>query len=148
MSNDLAAFFKENKKEKKNEFFPATKDLCDAEGKPLMWELRPIPTIVMKRIEAECTDIKGRKNVKFDQGLFQRKKVAAAVVFPNLRDAALVDSYMSGYPLDERTPENLIALMIDNYREFLELQRKVDEMSGFSVDADKAMEENIETAKN
>lgn len=148
MSNELAAFFKENKKEKKNEFFPATKDLCDAEGKPLMWELRPIPTIVMKRIETECTEIRGKNNFKFDQSLFQRKKVAAAVVFPNLRDAALVDNYMANYAPEDRTPENLIVLMVDNYKEFIALQRKVDEMNGFAEDADKAMKKDIEIAKN
>lgn len=146
--SELAAFFKQNKKEKKNEFFAASKDFVDAEGKPIMWELRHIPTVTMKKIETECTEIKGKNNIKFDSGLFQRKKVAAAVVFPNLRDAALVDSYMSGYSQEDRTPENLIVLMLDNYKEFLALQRKVEEMNGFAEDADKAAKEIIETAKN
>jgi hypothetical protein len=145
--SELAAFFKQNKPEKKNEFFPASKDFVDKDGNPILWELRPIPTIAMKRIEAECTIIKGKK-VDFDSGAFQRKKVAAAVVYPNLRDTALMDSYMEGYSLDDRTPENLIVLMIDNYQEFVALQKKVDEMNGLNVDAGAKLENDIETAKN
>lgn len=142
--SELAAFFKQNKTEKKNEFFPASKDFVDAEGKPLLWELRHLPTVVVNRINTECTTIKGKK-VEFDGELYNRKKVAAAVVYPNLRDAALVDSYMAEYSQEDRTPENLIVLMLDDPREFNALLAKVNEMAGVN---NGEMDANIEIAKN
>lgn len=142
--SELAAFFKQNKTEKKNEFFPASKDFVDAEGKPLLWELRHLPTVVVNRINTECTTIKGKK-VEFDGELYNRKKVAAAVVYPNLRDAALVDSYMAEYSQEDRTPENLIVLMLDDPREFNALLAKVNEMAGVN---NGDMDANIEIAKN
>ena len=148
--SELAAFFKQSKPEKKNEFFPASKDFVDKEGKPLLWELRHIPTITMKRIESACTTIKGKGKVEFDSELFSRKKVAAAVVYPDLRNAELVDSYMSGYSQDDRTPENLIVLMLDDPQEFNALLKKINEMGGIKDDAKDEEEKNpkIEIAKN
>lgn len=143
--SELAAFFKQNKPVKKNEFFPASKDFVDAEGKPLMWELRHIPTITMKRIEGDCMVIKGKGKVEFNTELYNRKKVAAAVVYPNLRDAALVDSYMADYSQEDRTPENLIVLMLDDPREFNALLAKINEMEGVNAEAADA---KIEIAKN
>jgi hypothetical protein len=143
--SELAAFFKQNKPVKKNEFFPASKDFVDAEGNPLMWELQHIPTVVMKQIESACTVIKRGGKVEFNADLYNRKKVAAAVVFPNLRNAELIDSYMWEYSQEDRTPENLIVLMLDDPREFNALLAKINEMEG--VQAEQA-ESNIEIAKN
>lgn len=143
--SELAAFFKQNKPVKKNEFFAASKDFVDAEGNPLMWELRHVPTVVMKRIESECTIIKGKGKVEFNTSLYNQKKVAAAVVYPNLRDAALVDSYMADYSQEDRTPENLIVLMLDDPKEFNALLAKINEMEGFDA---KEADSNIEIAKN
>jgi hypothetical protein len=143
--SELAAFFKQNKPVKKNEFFPASKDFVDAEGNPLMWELQHIPTVVMKQIESACTVIKKGGKVEFNADLYNRKKVAAAVVFPNLRNAELIDSYMWEYSQEDRTPENLIVLMLDDPREFNALLAKINEMEG--VQAEQA-ESNIEIAKN
>lgn len=149
--SELAAFFKQNKPEKKNEFFPASKDFVDAEGKPIMWELRHIPTVTMKRIEADCTTIKGKGKVEFNAELYNRKKVAAAVVYPNLRNAELVDSYMAGYSQEDRTPENLIVLMLDDPQEFNALLKKINEMAGIKDEEEgeeSAQKTKIEIAKN
>jgi hypothetical protein len=147
--SELAAFFKQNKPEKKNEFFPASKDFLDKDGNPIMWELRHVPTITMKRIENECTTIKGRGKVDFDAELFSRKKVAAAVVFPDLRNAELVDSYMAGYSQEDRTPENLIVLMLDDPHEFNALLQKINEMDGVKEEAEEEEgNPKIEIAKN
>jgi hypothetical protein len=143
--SELAAFFKQNKPVKKNEFFPASKDFVDAEGNPLMWELQHIPTVVMKQIESACTVIKKGGKVEFNADLYNRKKVAAAVVFPNLRNAELIDSYMWEYSQEDRTPENLIVLMLDDPREFNALLAKINEMEGVQAEQD---ESNIEIAKN
>ncbi len=41
MSN-LSLFLKENKKQKKNTTYPATKSLCDENGKVLEWVICPL----------------------------------------------------------------------------------------------------------
>jgi hypothetical protein len=143
--SEFAAFFKENKKEKKNEFFPACKDFVDKDGKPILWELRHVPTGVISKIETACTKIKRHGVSEVDADLFMRKKIAAAVVYPDLRNAELLDNYMANYPLDERTPENLIVLMLDDPKEYKALMRKVNEMDG--VD-ERSMEDKIDIAKN
>ena len=143
--SDFAAFLKSNKKEKPNEFFAACKDFVDAEGKPILWELRYIPTCVKNRIEDECTEVKSNGKVVSNMALFRKKLVAAAVVYPNLRNAELMDSYMKDYPLDQRTPENLLELMIDDISEYNALAQKVTEMMSINP---KEAENNIETAKN
>lgn len=143
--SEFAAFLKSNKKAKPNEFFAASTDFVDADGKPILWELRYIPTCVKNKIEADCTTIKSNGKVEFNTGLYSRKRIAAAVVYPDLRNAELMDSYMQGYPLDERKPENLIELMLDDPKEFNALLAKINEMEGINL---KQTESNIEIAKN
>ena len=41
MSN-FSKFMKENKKIKQNTKYPATKSLCDDNGKPLEWTIKPL----------------------------------------------------------------------------------------------------------
>lgn len=146
--SELAAFFKQNKPTKKTEFFAASKDFVDKDGNPIQWELRHIPTITMKRIESDCMVIKGKGKVEFNTELYNRKKVAAAVVYPNLRDAALVDSYMADYSQEDRTPENLIVLMLDDPREFNALLKKINEMGGLQTEGEEEQNSKIEIAKN
>lgn len=143
--SEFAAFLKSNKKAKPNEFFAASKDFVDADGKPILWELRHLPTCVKNKIEEECTTIKSGGKVEFNAGLYRRKKIAAAVVYPNLRNAELMDSYMGDYPLDERKPENLIELMLDDPQEFNALVVKISEMEGIDL---KQAQSNVEIAKN
>lgn len=143
MANELAVFFKQNKPTRQNVFFPASKDFKDEKGKPINWELRHIPTAVMKQIEADCTTIKSNGKIDFNAELYSRKMVASAVVYPNLRNAELVDSYMSEYSHEDRTPENLIVLLLDDVTEFNALLNKVNEIQGIGD-----MSKKIELAKN
>jgi hypothetical protein len=143
MANELAVFFKQNKPVKENVFFPASKDFKDEKGNPINWELRHIPTAVMKKIEADCTTVKSNGKIDFNAELYSRKMVASAVVFPNLRNAELIDSYMGDYSLEDRTPENLIVLLLDDVTEFNALLVKVNEMQGIGD-----MAKKIELAKN
>jgi hypothetical protein len=143
MSNELAVFFKQNKPVKENVFFPASKDFKDEKGEPIKWELRHVPTAVMKQLEADCTILKNNGKVEFDAQLYSRKMVASAVVFPNLRNAELIDSYMGDYSQEDRTPENLIVLLLDDIKEFNALLVKVNEIHGIGD-----MSKKIELAKN
>ncbi len=143
--SELTAFFKENKKAKQNEFFAASKDFTGADGKPLLWELRHVPTITIQRIESECTTIKKGGVASVDMVAFQKKKMAAAVVFPDLKNAELIDNYMSDYPLDQRTPENLLPLMLNDPYEYRALAAKIAEMENINPNE---LIDKIEIAKN
>lgn len=145
--SDLAVFFKQNKPARKHEFFPACADFKDEKGNTILWELRPLTSLELGRIRSACMTIQAKgKSFKFDSDLYNRKIAAAAVVFPNLKNAELVDSYMANFAPDDRTPENLICLMIDRDDEFQALVKKVNEMNGVKAEGEE--EAAVETAKN
>lgn len=147
--SELSVFFKQNKPVKANEFFPASADFKDENGEIIKWELRHLTSKDLSTIRSRCMEIKGNgKQVKFDGDLYNRLIVASAVVFPNLRNAELADSYMGQFAPEDRTPENLICLMIDNDGEFQNLVRKVNEMNGLNKHAEENAETRIEMAKN
>ena len=137
---DFSAFMKKNKAVKSNEFFPATKSLCDADGNPLLWEIRAIPTKEAEVIRDECmiesVGKGGQVRRKLDTTKFIAKTTAAAVVLPDLYNAELQDSY------GVTKPEDLLKEMVDDYMEFNELVAFVQKINGNSL------EDDIEDAKN
>ena len=142
MSN-LSMFLKKNKKQRENIFYAASADFTDENGKPIEWELRAVTTAENDRIRDDCTkEIKDKKGgivrQKVDQNLYLARLACASIVFPNLNDAALQDSY------GVKTPEALLKEMIDNAGEYSALVAKVSELSGF----DREPADEVEEAKN
>lgn len=142
MSN-LSLFLKGNKKQKSNVFYAATKSLCDENGKPLQWELRPISTRENDEIRDECTvevQVTGKPNLyrpKVNSALYAAKMVVASIVYPDLDDAELQDSY------GVKKPEDLIKEMIDDPGEYNDLIAFVQNLNGFT-----AMDDKVAEAKN
>jgi len=140
----MSAFFKKNKVYKENAFFPATKSLCDEKGEPLKWEIRPLSTKEDERIRDACTrevPIPGKPNMfrhKVDATAYIGKLLAASVVYPDLYNAELQDSY------DVKTPEELLKEMVDDPGEYTEFTAYIQEFNGFNV----SMQEQVEEAKN
>lgn len=143
MSN-LSVFLKKNKKERANVFYAASKAFVDADGNPILWEIKPLTTVQDERIRDECTrevPVPGKKGIfrnKIDVNAYLVKQMVAAIVFPNLYDAALQDSY------GVKTPEDLLREMIDNPSEYMDLGNFIREQSGFEAE----MEDEVEEAKN
>lgn len=143
MSN-LSMFLKKNKKMRTNAFYPASASFVDANGKPVMWEVRPLTTAEDEVIRDECTieipipGKKGQYRAKIDVNAYMAKQMVAAIVFPDLNSAELQDSY------GVMTPEDLLKEMIDNPSEYMEFASFIRENSGF----DKDLSEEIEEAKN
>ncbi len=110
----LSMFFKKNKVKKQNVKYAATKSLCDEKGQPLLWEVRAINTKESEQIREDCTievQIPGKPNLfrpKVLSGKYIAKMLAASVVFPDLQNVELQDSY------GVTTPEELIREMIDD----------------------------------
>lgn len=136
-------FMKKNKAVKSNTFFKATKSLCDENGTPLDWEIKALTTKESEAIREKCTI---EVPVPGKPGMYRQKitkdyvptLIAAAVVSPNLYDAALQDSY------GVKTPQELIVEMIDNPEEYTALLQFVQSYSGI----EKTMNEEIDEAKN
>lgn len=138
---DLKYFLKGNKKEKKTAMYAATKSLCDEKGNPVEWEIKALSTEDNERIREECTyevQITGKPNMfrpKVDTRKLVSKMIAASVVYPNLNDAQLQDSY------GVTTPEDLLVKMVDNPSEYNDFANFVQNYSGFDVDINAKVEE-------
>ena len=75
---------------------------------------------------------------KLNASLYLRKLIAASVVYPDLYDAELQDSY------GVKSPEELICAMADEPGEYCELAAFVQKLNGFDI----SLEEKAEQAKN
>ncbi len=143
MSN-FELFMKANKVKRENIFIAATKSILDKDGKPVMWEVRHLSTKEANVIREDCTteiQVKGKPGMfrnKFNTNEYLCKLASSAVVFPDLNDKALQDSY------GVMTPEELIVEMIDDPTEFSEFLNKIQNMSGL----DKSLNDKVEEAKN
>lgn len=141
---NLSVFLKPNKKIRKNEFYAATKSFVDENGNPIEWEIRPIETAESERIRKACfhsVPVPGKKNRtedKFDVNEYLLKLVTRAIVYPDLNNAELQDSY------GVRTPEDLLMCLVDNPSEYSDLQNFVTELSGFESE----ISDDVEEAKN
>lgn len=135
---------KQNKQIKENVKFPAVSSLKDENGSPLLWELRQITSKENDLIRDECTceiPIAGKPNMyrpKLNTSLYLRKLIAASVVYPDLYNAELQDSY------GVKSPEDLICAMADEPGEYSELAAFVQKLNGFDI----SLEEKAEQAKN
>ncbi len=127
MSNSVNQFFKENKVDRKNVKFAASKSFLDENGKPIEWTLRSLPSKLMERI---------RKTASNNDELII-SATAASVVFPNLRDSSLQDSYGA------KKPEDLLMELLYS-DELVALEMKVLEINNFS----KNIVDLVDEAKN
>ena len=143
MSN-LSLFLKKNKKVKKNAFYAATKSLCDDKGEPLKWEIKPLTTNEVDDIRASCTievQVTGKPGLyrpKTDNNAVVAKMMVASIVFPDLNNKELQDSY------GVMTPEALLKAMIDNPAEYNDLVAFVQNHSGL----DETLSDKVDEAKN
>ena len=142
MSN-FSKFMKANKIQKQNVMHPVTKSLCDENGEPLLWEIKPLTTKENERIRESCTievPVKGKPNqyrAKVDMNRYQAKLLCAAIVSPDLNNTDLQNSY------GVMSAEELIKEMVDDPAEYTDLMIFVQNLSGF-----KTLEEEVEEAKN
>lgn len=143
MSN-LTRFMKQNKTVRENTTFAATKSLTDENGEPMLWEIRPIPTKEDERIRDECTveiPVKGKPNLyrnKVDANKYISKLLAASVVFPDLMNEELQDSY------GVKFPEDLLKEMLDDTGEYTAFTAFVQKFNGFNI----TLDDKVDEAKN
>ncbi len=142
--SDLSRFLKKNKKLKENVQYAVTKSLTDEKGQPLLWEIRSLTSKETNRLTDECTfqeQVPGKPNVfrnKINSTKLLQKMMVASVVFPNLNDKDLQDSY------GVMTPEELITEMVDDPGEYNNFGKYLNELNGFN----EGINEKVEEAKN
>lgn len=137
----LNLFLKQNQKVKENTKYKATKSFTNENGEPLEWEIRAITTKENERIREECISIDRKKKgvePRMDIQKYIAKLICAAVVFPDLNNAELQDSY------GVKKPEDLIKEMIPLSGEYNNLAEFVQSYSGFDIE----LPDQVEEAKN
>ena len=140
----FALFMKGNKTQKKNEKHVVTQSLKDENGNPLEWEFKHISSKENEEIRESCTvevQVNGKSGMfrnRFKAGLYVQKMIVASVVFPDLYDAELQDSY------GVKKPEDLLMAMVDDPGEYNELATYVQKLQGFDI----SLNEKVEEAKN
>ena len=141
MSAELELFFKKNHKNTENVKLAVTSELCDKAGKPLEWEIRKLNTREVQALTKECVTTKqiGKKLVpSMDEELFTKKLMAESVVFPDLNNAALQDSY------GVKTPEALIVEMVSCAGDFMAFAEYLMVLNNIN----KSLDERVDEAKN
>ena len=139
----FSAFMKKNKVQKQNVMHPVTKSLCDENGDPLLWEIKPLTTKENESLRDSCTKeipVKGKAGqyrLKVDMTEYQSKLMTAAIVSPDLNNKDLQDSY------GVMTPEDLLKEMVDNPAEYTDLAMFIQNISGFQP-----MQDKVDEAKN
>ncbi len=140
----FSKFMKQNKVQKENTTYVATKSLVDENGEPLVWTIKAMTTRENDSIRDTCTrevQVTGKPNLfrpKLDTSKYIAKMICASVIYPNLNDKELQDSY------GVMTPEDLIKEMVDDPGEYGDLASFVQEYNGFST----TLEDKVEEAKN
>lgn len=143
MSN-LAAFMAQNAIKIENVKYVASKRFVDNKSKkPMEWEIKAITSDedeALRRASVRRVAVNGKRGQftsETDYNLYLGKLAAACVVFPNLNDKELQDSY------GVMGAEALVKKMLTG-GEYSDLLLKIQEINGF----DTSMEEMVDEAKN
>lgn len=140
----LSRFMKQNKAIKQNGFYAVSESLTDENGKPLEWEFKHITSKENELLRDESTvdvQVTGKPNQfrpKFISRDYLNKLVSRSVVYPDLYNAELQDSY------GVKTPEELLYALVDNPGEYQALTIWVQEFQGFR----KSINDKVDEAKN
>lgn len=129
--NNLLGFFAQSARKIETEKFALSNRFKDGED-ILNWEIGCITAMENNKIRKQCIDYSG----SFDSGKYQAMLLARCVIFPELGNMALQNSY------SVQTAEDLIATMLSP-GEFEKLCEKVLQINGFKTE-----EELVNTAKN
>ncbi len=140
----FAKFMKKNKKQRDNVFVKVTESLIDPDTNlPIEWELRALDTKEAQRLQDESTieipiGRTGQYRTKLDTQKYIAKLLCASIIYPDLYNKELQDSY------GVATPEELIKEMIDDIGEYNALVDFVQKYNHL----DKTLNEKVEEAKN
>jgi hypothetical protein len=138
----FSKFMKQNKKVRENAKVAVSELLVDEKGNSLEWEIRPLTSAEVGRINNECTTEKTLPNGTVRRSVngnkLTEKLICESVVVPDLLDADLQDSY------GVKTPEELIHQLLDDPGEYNALAIFIQQFNHLG----KTLDEKVEEAKN
>jgi len=142
MADSLKAFLAENAIKAEVEEYVASERFVDAERKPIPWRIQPLTAERCTQIlnnSKKKEFIPGSRDVKVttDSDKFIKSLVTECVVFPNLNDVELQNSYGC------TNAGELIQKMLTP-GEYTDLANTVQEVNGYEV----GMKDKIQRAKN
>lgn len=141
----MQAFFAHNAKKPGNIKQAISKSFVDAEGNAIEWEFAPVHPDTDEKLKQQCTvkkmitqgKRKGQYDTDFLAAKYQNLLAVNSIIFPNLLDKELQESY------NVMTAEDLFKAMLLN-GEIIDAIKASQEANGFEIDLD----ELIEEAKN
>lgn len=142
MSKSLSAFMAQNAKTVDNRKIAVSRRFTDENSKAMEWEITCITAAENQKIRKDSlrnipvTGKRGQYTQDFDAAQYQAKLAARCVVFPDLNDAALQESY------GVMGAEALVSTMLTP-GEFDDLIIAITELCGFTTDG-----ELVDEAKN
>lgn len=128
----LEMFFKQNAVEIENKKVAVSKRFIDKEGKPLEFEIKAISAADDQILRDSCTKLKeipgkqGQFIPQTDAGKYSMLLTSACVVYPNLGDSELQDSY------GVKTKSELLGAMLLP-AELQDLFTEVQKINGFKT---------------
>lgn len=142
MAETLTGFLKENTKQKEHAKLIVSDRFTDPESnEPCQWEMRALTAKEDDLLRNESKKTRKGKNGKvveeFAQGEYMSKAIARCVVFPDLLDANLQDSWGVKNEVD------LLQAML-YAGEYIRVMSKFNELNGYT----QSMEELVDEAKN
>ena len=136
--SDFSEFFAQNKVPTEVHEIVASKSFINKEtGEPLKWKIRKVDEHVHKRIKKDSktkTEKKGVIRYTTDNDVYNSKLVIASIVYPDLHNKGLQDSY------NVSCAEDLIDHML-SAGEYTMLTAKVLEINDFDIDINAQVEE-------
>lgn len=127
---NLQAFFAENVEADITEEVKVSNRFKDADGKPIKWVIRALSEGENETIRKSATRRvevrKGMFNAETSQDEYVLKLAVASVVFPNLKDEALQESYKV------KGADNLLRKMLLP-GEYAELVEQIQKLNGFEI---------------
>lgn len=141
MAKSLSAFLAQNAKQVDNRKIAVSPRFVGEDGKPMEWEITCITAHENQKIRKASTrnvqtGKRGQYTQEFDTSLYQAKLATQSVVFPDLNDKELQDSY------GVMSAEQLISAMLTP-GEFDNLILDITDLCGFTADG-----ELVDEAKN
>ena len=141
MAKSLSAFFAQNAKKVENRTVAVSGRFVDENGNPMEWEITCITASENQKLRKDsmrtvATGKRGQFSQEIDTALYQTKLATKCVVFPDLNDKDLQNSY------GVMSAEQLIAAMLTP-GEFDDLIISIVDLNGFTTEG-----ELVEEAKN
>lgn len=140
MAQNLTAFLAKNAKKVGTKKYVASDRFTGEDGKPVEWEIGCITAGENAKLRNACISNipmgRGQYTQSFDSGKYSAKVIARCVVYPDLNNAELQDSW------GVKSAEDLAFTMLTS-GEFEDLTNEVLKFNGFEDDRTK-----VEDAKN